>query len=55
MPHAVLDQLPLHVEGLAALVTGEHLVGRVRLLVFLQVTEIAKPCGDHDRRAQQKG
>ena len=43
MPNPVLHQLPLHVEGLAALVTGEDLIGRVRLLVLLQITEVAKP------------
>lgn len=44
VPHAVLDQLPLHVEGLAALIAGEDLLGRVRLLVLLQVTEVTEPC-----------
>lgn len=44
MPQPVLHQLPLHVEGLAALVAGEHLLGRVRLLVLLQVTEVTEPC-----------
>lgn len=45
VPRPVLHQLPLHVEGLAALVAGEHLLGRVRLLVLLQVTEVTEPCG----------
>lgn len=42
VPDAVLHQFPLHVEGLSTLVTGEDLVGRVRLLVLLQVTEVAE-------------
>lgn len=42
VPHPVLHQLPLHVEGLATLVTGEYLVGRVCLLVLLQVAEVAE-------------
>lgn len=32
--HAVLHQLPLHVEGLPTLITGEHLVSSVRLFVL---------------------
>jgi len=43
VPDPVLHQLPLHVEGLAALVTGEDFIGRVCLLVLLQVTEVTEP------------
>lgn len=49
VPDSVLHQLPLHVEGLPALIAGEHLVGRVCLLMLLQVTEVTKPCGDQTR------
>lgn len=43
MPHTVLHQLPLHVEGLPTFITGEHFVSRVRLFVLLQIAEIAEP------------
>lgn len=43
VPHTVLHQLPLHVEGLPTLIAGEHLVSCVRLLVLLQIAEIAEP------------
>lgn len=49
VPNPVLYQLPLHVEGLAALITGEDFIGRVRLLVLLQVTEVTEPWGDQNR------
>lgn len=43
MPHTVLHQLPLHVEGLPTFTTGEDLVSRVRLFVLLQIAETAEP------------
>lgn len=43
VPHTVLHQLPLHVEGLPTLITGEHLVSCVRLFVLFQITEVAEP------------
>lgn len=43
VPHTVLHQLPLHVEGLPTLITGKHLVSCVRLFVLFQIAEIAEP------------
>lgn len=43
VPHTVLHQLPLHVEGLPTFITGEHFVSRVCLFVLLQIAEIAEP------------
>lgn len=43
VPHTVLHQLPLHVEGLPTLITCEHLVGRVCLFVLFQIAEVAEP------------
>lgn len=43
VPHTVLHQLPLHVEGLPTLITGEHLVSCVRLFVLFQIAEVAEP------------
>lgn len=43
VPHTVLHQLPLHVEGLPTFTTGEDLVSRVRLFVLLQIAETAEP------------
>lgn len=49
VPNSVLDQLPLHVEGLAAFVTGEDFIGCVCLFVLLQITEVTEPWRDHNR------
>lgn len=43
VPHTVLHQLSLHVEGFPTLITGEHLISRVCLFVLLQIAEIAEP------------
>ena len=39
----VLQQFPVHVEGLATLVTGELSVCSVSLLVLLQVADVTEP------------
>ena len=40
--HLVLQQLPLHVERLSTLVTCEHLVCTVGLLVVFKIAKVAK-------------
>ncbi len=40
----VFEQLPLHVEGFPALLAGELRLRAVRLLVLLQVAEVAEAC-----------
>lgn len=42
VPELVFEQLPLHVEGFSALLAGELLLRAVRLLVLLQVAEVAE-------------